>query len=64
MKYGPKGPLSPSLGSPCNICGAPLSVGDYTTFHRAASASRYVDDSPEVHWDCEHAPGRERLPSQ
>jgi len=51
-KFGPKGHLSPTLGAPCLLCGAPLAIGDYTTLVRRAIAGRYSDDGAEVHWEC------------
>jgi hypothetical protein len=56
-KYGPKGNLSPTLGSPCAICGAPFAVGDFTTLVRTSDASRYSDDGVEAHWECAHPLG-------
>jgi hypothetical protein len=51
-RAGPKGKLSPSLGDPCAICRAPLSVGDYTTLVRVTTAGRYVNEGVEAHWQC------------
>jgi hypothetical protein len=51
-KYGPKGPLSPSLGDPCLVCGHPLATGDFTTLVPRQFGGRYVDDGAEVHWRC------------
>lgn len=51
-KYGPKEGLSPTLGDPCGLCGAPLVVGDYTTLVARSAGSRYANDGAEVHWHC------------
>jgi hypothetical protein len=53
-KYGPKGQMSPTLGSPCAICGAPFAIGDFTTLVRTSDEGRYSNDSVEVHWECAH----------
>jgi len=55
-KYGPKEPLSPSLGERCPMCGRSFEVGDYTTLIRTTRASRHGDKNIEVHWDCATKP--------
>lgn len=52
MKYGPKEPLSPSVGDPCQLCGRQLSVGDYTALLRRQNDRKYADLAVEVHWQC------------
>jgi hypothetical protein len=51
-KYGPKEELSPSLGTPCAMCGVVFVIGDYTTLIRATHHSKYGNARLEVHWDC------------
>lgn len=51
-RYGPKGRLSPTLGTPCSLCGGPLQVGDYTTLVRVSVQTRWANDAEEAHWDC------------
>jgi len=55
-KYGPKEPLSPSIGELCPKCGRPFEVGDYTTLIRTTRGSRHGDKNIEVHWDCATKP--------
>ncbi len=51
-KYGPKGPLSPTLGDLCPICGEELKVGDFTTLVRTTRTSKHGNRRIEAHWDC------------
>lgn len=51
-RYGPKGSLSPSLGTPCTLCGEPFRVGDFTTLVRMSVQTRYANDAEEAHWEC------------
>jgi hypothetical protein len=51
-KYGPKSPLSPTIGDPCSLCGEPFRAGDFTTQLRTTRSSRHGDTPKEVHWDC------------
>ncbi len=55
-KFGPKEELSPSIGTPCPICGVPFAVGDYTALVRTTSHSRFGNEKVEVHWDCATKP--------
>jgi hypothetical protein len=59
-RYGPKGRLSPTLGTPCSLCGEPLQVGDYTTLVRMSVQSRYANDAEEAHWACAMSREQER----
>lgn len=56
MKYGPKSPLSPTVGDHCLLCGVGFRPGDYTTLLATDPSDTYCDDQVEVHWEC-----RERL---
>ncbi len=51
-RYGPKEPLSPSIGTPCPLCGVELKVGDFTALIRATTVSKHGDNRIEVHWAC------------
>jgi hypothetical protein len=51
-KYGPKEPLSPSIGELCPICHRPFQAGDYTTLIRTTRTSLHGDRRIEAHWDC------------
>ena len=51
-KYGPKEPLSPTIGELCPLCGVAFKAGDYTALIRTTRHSRYCDQKVEVHWDC------------
>jgi hypothetical protein len=51
-KYGPKVNLSPSIGTPCSLCGEPFKEGDYTTLLRRTRDSKFGNTPVEVHWDC------------
>ena len=51
-KYGPKSDASPSIGTPCPLCGIGFAAGDFTTLVRATRGSKYGNTPIEVHWDC------------
>jgi hypothetical protein len=55
-KYGPKEPLSPSIGDLCRVCGLPFKAGDYTALIRTTSTSTYGNERIEVHWECATKP--------
>ena len=56
-RYGPKEPLSTSIGDPCPICGVPFKAGDFTALIRTTTLSKHGDKRIEVHWDCATKPG-------
>ena len=55
-KYGPKEPLSPSIGDGCPICGVAFKAGDYTALIRTTSHSKFGNARIEVHWECASKP--------
>lgn len=55
-KYGPKEPLSPSVGAPCPLCGTAFQAGDFTALVRTTSTSKYGNSRIEVHWVCATRP--------
>jgi hypothetical protein len=40
-KYGPKEPLSTSIGDPCPLCGVPFKAGDFTALIRTTTISKH-----------------------
>jgi hypothetical protein len=56
-RYGPKEPLSTSVGDPCPICGVPFKAGDFTALIRTTTLSKHGNNRIEVHWDCATKPG-------